>query len=247
MTTLEYLGALDGASDLEKSLGDPVLADRDHARAAHVRSGIYDKCWNAERGLIADNPDQKIFSQQANILAVLYDVIPKQRQQEVLHTILPIKPGTTPNGMMSASYYFRFYLARALDHAGLAEEYLQSLDPWRELLPLHFSTWPEVPGDTRSDSHAWSAHPIYDMLTLVAGVEPAAPGFASVRIAPHLGTLNNLTASFPHPDGSINLEYRRDGPSLDATITLPGKLTGFFVYHDRTWPLAPGTNRIRAQ
>lgn len=247
MTTLEYLGALDGAADLEKSLGDPVLADRDHARAAHVRSGIYDKCWNAERGLIADNPDQKIFSQQANILAVLYDVIPKQRQQEVLHTILPIKPGTTPNGMMSASYYFRFYLARALDHAGLAEEYLQSLDPWRELLPLHFSTWPEVPGDTRSDSHAWSAHPIYDMLTLVAGVEPAAPGFASVRIAPHLGTLNNLTASFPHPDGSINLEYRRGGPSLDATITLPGKLTGIFVYHDRTWPLAPGTNRIRAQ
>ncbi len=48
-----------------------------------------------------------------------------------------------------------------------------SLDPWRKLLPLHFSTWPEIPGDTRSDSHAWTAHPIYDLLTLVAGIEPA--------------------------------------------------------------------------
>ena len=247
MTTLEYLGALDDASDLERNLGDPVLADRYHTRAAHVRSGIYDKCWSPERGLIADNPERKIFSQQANILAVLYDVIPKENQQVVLRRILAIEPGTTPDGVMSASYYFRFYLARALDHAGLADEYLESLDPWRKLLPLHFSTWPEVPGDTRSDSHAWSAHPIYDMLTLVAGIEPGSPGFASVRIAPHLGNLNSLAASFPHSQGPINIEYKRDGSTLDATITLPGKLAGSFVYRGRTWPLAPGVNQIRSQ
>ena len=247
MTTLEYLGALDDASGLEHSLGDPVVADRYHARAAHVRSAIYDKCWSADRDLIADNPDRKIFSQQANILAVLYDVIPKEQQQAVLRKILAIEPGRTPDSVMSASYYFRFYLARALDHAGLADDYLQSLDPWHKLLPLHFSTWPEVPGDTRSDSHAWSAHPIYDMLTLVAGVEPASPGFASVRIAPHLGNLNSLTATFPHPEGPIYIEYKRDGSTLGATITLPGKLAGSFVYRGRTWPLAPGVNQIRAQ
>jgi alpha-L-rhamnosidase len=247
MTTLEYLGALDDASGLERDLGDPVLADRYHARAAHVRSAIYDNCWSPDRGLIADNPDRKIFSQQANILSVLYDVIPKQEQHEVLRKILAIEPGTTPDGVMRASYYFRFYLARALDHAGLADEYLESLDPWRKLLPLHFSTWPEVPGDTRSDSHAWSAHPIYDMLTLVAGVEPASSGFASVRIAPHLGNLNSLTATFPHPEGPIDIEYKRNGSTLDATITLSGKLAGSFVYRGRTWPLAPGVNQIRAQ
>jgi alpha-L-rhamnosidase len=246
MTTLDYLGALDDAAELEKNLGDPVASERDHTRATHVRTGIYEKCWSAERNLLADSPDRKIFSQQANILAVLYDVIPKENQQGVLRKILAIEPGTTPDGVMSASYYFRFYLARALDHAGLAEEYLQSLDPWRKLLPLHFSTWPEVPGDTRSDSHAWSAHPVYDMLSLVAGVQPASPGFASVRIAPHLAHLNSLTASFPHPDGTIALEYRLSGSALDATITLPGKLAGNFVYHDRTWPLVPGLNQIHA-
>ena len=52
----------------------------------------------------------------------------------------------------------------------MADEYLDSIEPWRKLLPLHFSTWPEIPGDTRSDSHAWTAHPIYDLLTLVAGI-----------------------------------------------------------------------------
>jgi alpha-L-rhamnosidase len=129
----------------------------------------------------------------------------------------------------------------------MADRYLQSLDPWRKLLPLHFSTWPEIPGDTRSDSHAWSAHPIYDMLTLVAGVEPASPGFATVRIAPHLGSLDHLSATFPHPKGDIKIEYRREGQNLAATITLPAGLTGSFLYNGKTQPLRSGLNKIQAR
>jgi alpha-L-rhamnosidase len=247
ITTLEYLGALDEAAALEKALGDPVFSSRYLERAGRVRSGIYSKCWVQSRGLLADNSDGKVFSQQANILAVLYDVIPKAHQQEVLRQMLSIEPGTTPGGVLSASYYFRYYLARALDHAGMGDEYLLSLDPWRKLLPMHFSTWPEIPGDTRSDSHAWSAHPIYDMLTLVAGIEPDSPGFATVRIAPHLGTLNDLTTLFPHPRGDIHVEYHRKTADLDAVITLPPDLSGTFIWKGRSWPLKAGTNRISAK
>lgn len=247
VTTLQYLGALNNAADLEAALGNPMDAGRYRARATHVRNGLYRECWNSSRGMLADTPDRDSFSQQANIMGVLYDVIPKDRQQDVLRKILPIEPGTTPNGVLSASYYFRFYLARALQHAGMADDYLQSIEPWRQLLALHFSTWPEVPGDTRSDSHAWSAHPIYDLLTLVAGIQPASPGFATVRIAPHLGSLPLLTATFPHPDGDIKVEYHRKGAGLDATITLPAKLEGTFVYAGRSWPLQPGENHILAR
>jgi hypothetical protein len=228
-----------------------------------MRNEIARRCWSATRGLIADNPDLKNFSQQANILAVLYDVVPHYRQAAVLKSILAIDPGTTPNGILSASYYFRFYLARALDHVehaeerekpshtrldhpDLADQYLASIDPWRKLLPLHFSTWPETPGETRSDSHAWSAHPIYDLLTLVAGIEPASPGFATVRIAPHLGDLPSLTTQFPHPQGIINVDYRRNGSALDAAIKLPGTLTGTFFFHGIRYPLHPGTNEVHA-
>jgi len=275
VTTLEYLGALDQAAELEKALGDTHIYTDYSVRAFHIRSGLMSKCWSNARQLVADTPDLKSFSQQANILAVLTDVIPGAGQHEVLRRILPIDPGTTPNGVLSASYYFRFYLARALEHvphdhadpvaslsqayvppaepgprydnqvhADMAVEYLASLKPWRDLLPLHFSTWPEVPGNTRSDSHAWSAHPIYDLLTLVAGVEPASPGFATVRIAPHMGNLPSLTANFPHPQGNIEVKYERKGAGLDATVTLPGTLTGTFEFDGQSWPLKPGLNRI---
>jgi hypothetical protein len=253
-TTLEYLGALADAADLEKAFGEQNIAAQYRDRASHVRSGLYSQCWSADRKLLADNPDKKNFNQQANILAVLYDVVPKDQQAAVLNQVLAIEPGTAPNGVLSASYYFRFYLARALEHAGMADEYLRSLDPWRKLLPLHFSTWPEIPGDTRSDSHAWTSHPIYDLLTLVAGIEPSSPAFATVRIAPHLGNLPSLTADFPHPLGPINLDYswtppqpepsRKGGRTFHATITLPGALTGSFEFSGRQWPLHPGVNRI---
>ena len=252
-TTLQYLGALIDASDLERHLGDPAIASRYDQQIPRVRTALASLCWVPERGMLADNPDHKFFSQQTNILGVLYDVIPKDRQQDLLKRMLAIEPGTVPNGVLSASYYFRFYLARALDavdkrtkeaHAGMADDYLKSLDPWRKLLPLHFSTWPEIPGDTRSDSHAWSSHPIYDMLTLVAGIEPASPGFATVRVAPHLGPLNSLKATFPHPQGEIQVEYQRSGSGLTANITLPGTLSGVFVFNGQTRPLKPGPNAI---
>ncbi len=244
VTTLQYLGALDDAAELEKHLGNEAIADDYRQRAGHTRSGILDKCWSNGRGLVSDNPDQKVFSQQANILAVLFDVTPKERQQEVLRKMLDIEPGTTPDGVLSASYYFRFYLARALEHAGMADDYLKSLDPWRKLLPLHFSTWPETPEPTRSDSHAWTSHPIYDLLTLVAGIEPASPGFKTVRIAPHLGNLPSLSAVYPHPDGMVEVKYQRRGAGIDATITLPGKLEGEFLFQGMTRKLTPGVNQI---
>ena len=36
--------------------------------------------------------------------------------------------------MTKATYYFRFYLARALEHAGMGDEYLNLLNPWREMV-----------------------------------------------------------------------------------------------------------------
>jgi alpha-L-rhamnosidase len=245
-TTLQYLGALEDAAALEKGLGDPLLAGQDLKRAAHVRSALAAKCWDAKRNLMAETPEHKGFSQQASILGVLFDVVPKARLQAVMENVLKIEPGAKLDDVLSASYYFRYYLARALDHAGMSDRYLSSLKPWRDLLPLHFSTWPETPGDTRSDSHAWSAHPIYDLLTLVAGIEPASPAFKSVRIAPHLGSLHWLQATYPHPQGAIAVEYVKHGGALEAKVKLPGTLTGIFEYEGRVWKLEPGENRIEA-
>jgi alpha-L-rhamnosidase len=237
--SLELTGALRDAAELERALGDPAIAASYDARLKQMRQGIYEHCWSTQRKLLADTPDRTVFSEHANILGVLYDVIPKGEHQAVLRRIVNDQEHLTP-----ASYYFRFYLARALEHAGLGNLYLSSLSPWRELLPMGFSTWPEMPGDSRSDSHAWSAHPTFDLLTIVGGIHPGSPGFRSVRIAPELGDLKRLTVRYPHPLGEIVAHYEVTGSGLHAEITLPSGLGGTFEWQGTSHPLGAGKTTL---
>jgi hypothetical protein len=90
----------------------------------------------ASERLIADDPTHRHYSQHSNILAVWLDVVPRERQKEALERILSTSDAGFPASatlpaMTSATYYFRFYLARALAHAGMGDQYLQLLGPWR--------------------------------------------------------------------------------------------------------------------
>jgi hypothetical protein len=135
-------------------------------------------------------------------------------------------------------------LSRALEHAGLGDFYLGQLQPWYNMLNLGLSTWAETPEPTRSDSHAWSASPNYDLLTIVAGIRPIEPSFKRVRIAPHLNGLHHLDASMPTPQGLIHVAFIQEGGRWKATLTLPGVLDGEFSWKDRNWALHSGTQTL---
>ena len=251
LTTLQYIGALQEAVDLETALGSAPLAEIDRARLAEAKRGELSQCWDARVGLFADSPAKNIFSQHANMLAVLHDVAPTKDQREIMRKVIGKEIGdTAANGgpeLVQASYYFRYYLARALDHAGMADEYLQTLGSWHEFLKMGFTTWPEQPGDTRSDSHAWTAHPTFDLLMLVTGIAPGSPGFQTVRIAPHLGDLTSLEASYPHEAGLIHVKYELDAGGLKAVVELPSGLSGSFVWKGKETPLHSGSNSFNVK
>ena len=207
-------------------------------------------CWNQKYGLIADTPEQKHYSQHANILGVWLDVIPREEQKDVLNKILSVSdPGFTSTGpvpeMTEATYYFRFYLARALEHAGMGDRYLDLLKPWHDMVALGLTTWAEQPEPTRSDSHAWSAHPNFDFLTIVAGIRPKAPGFATVRIEPHLGKLHHLVAAVPTPKGMVEVRYESSGSGVSTGIHLPADLTGELVWKGKSVPLHSGEQQVQ--
>jgi len=244
LTTMQYIGALEDAIDLEKALGSSEHAAIDAQRLERAKKGVIGQCWDASKGLFADNAAKDTYSEHANMLAVLYDVAAKKDQQAIMKHVVARRidgsDGTKPLGdppLIGASFYFRFYLARALDHADMADEYLKTLGDWHGFLKMGFTTWPEQPGDTRSDSHAWTAHPTYDLLTLVAGIEPESPGFKTVRIAPHLGDLTHLEATYPHPKGLIRVKYSVSGGTTHAEIELPPGLGGEFAWKGKTTTL----------
>ena len=244
--TLEYIGALRDAAELEEQLGDPSAAAHYRKQAQLAAQNVSRLCWNESSGLLADTPEQNQFSEHANALAVLYDVVPASKQAAVVRRLLDSHTNAQASvpKLTQTSYYFRFYLSRALEHAGLGDLYVDTLRPWRNMLAKGLTTTPETPDPARSDTHAWSAHPAYDLNTIVAGVRPGAPGFASVRIAPSLGTLTSVEAVTPHPKGSIRTSYKRAGEKVEATIELPVGIRGTLVWKGKELPLHEGLQRL---
>ena len=250
--TLQLVEALRYGAELEDALGDSVRAENYRKAANRAVEAVKVLCWNQKYGLLADTPAQTHFSQHANILAVWLDVIPPAQQKDFLNKVLSASDPRFESKsllptMTKATYYFRFYLARALDHAGMGDEYLKLLAPWRQMVSLGLTTWAEQPEPTRSDSHAWSAHPNYDLLTIVAGVRPKSPEFAAVTIAPHLGTLKRVSSAVPHAKGMIEADYERTSDGVKAQITLPPGLVGDFVWQGKTVALHEGKQVLQLQ
>lgn len=248
--TLQFIEALRYAVELESTFGDRTRAQRYRDAERRAVSVIRKQCWNETYHLIADTPAQKHYSQHANILGVWLDVIPRKKQKDVLNKILSVSDagftasGPTPD-MTTATYYFRFYLARALEHAGMGDQYLNLLKPWRDMVALGLTTWAEQPEPTRSDSHAWSAHPNFDFLTIVAGIRPKTPGFSTVIIEPHLGSLRNVLSVVPTTKGTVEANYTSNGSSVSAEITLPANVTGDFAWKGKSVKLRPGHQQLR--
>jgi len=247
--TLQFVEALRYGAELERAFGDVPVAEKYERAAARATEAVKKLCWDEQRGLLSDTPKQRHFSQHANILGVWLDVIPAAKQKDVLQKILSKSDagfsvaGEVP-AMTAATYYFRFYLARAIEHAGMGEEYMKLLSPWHEMVALGLTTWAESPEPTRSDSHAWSAHPNFDLVRIVAGIRPKSPGFQEVVIEPHLGELTEAKAGMPVPRGTVEVEYKRAAAGVEARVKLPAGVKGELKWKGKVIALGEGEQKL---
>jgi hypothetical protein len=238
--SLQLAYALRLAADIETAVGQPAEGARYLALAERLNAAARAHGWDAGRGLFADTPDKASFSQQTNTLAILSGAVPAAERRAVMERTLADK------GLVQASYYFQFYVHEALRHSGMADQYLEQLGPWQKMISLGLTTTAETPEPTRSDSHAWSAHPNYHLLATLLGVRPAEPGFRSVTVEPALGQLKHASGRIPHPRGTIDVKLQRAGSTgLTGSIDLPPGVAGTFVWNGVSTPLKPGRNAIR--
>jgi hypothetical protein len=238
IVSLQLAMTLRHAAEMAAAFGDGALAARYRSLAESLNRATLLRCWDPHRELFADSPARTEFSQHVNILAVLSGAIEGDAARDVMRRVLRDRT------LVQCTYYFRFYLIRALKQVGLGDDFLAQLQPWRDMLDRGLTTFAEKPDPTRSDCHAWSASPCYDLLATVCGVEPASPGFKTVRIAPHLGTLKHVSGVVPLSDSEIAVEYVHHDGHLDAEVSLPPGRTGELVWHGRTVPLHEGRQHL---
>jgi alpha-L-rhamnosidase len=231
--SLHLAYSLKHAADLFRHFGFDQRADYYLKKAVILKKAVNENCWDSTKGYYGDTPAKDEFSMHTQIFAVLTDAIPEARQQEFVRKFKDDKD------LIQPTMYFRYYLTRALHQTGLGDNYLGTLDLWHEMLDNGLTTFAEKPDPTRSDCHAWSASPNYDLLSLVAGIEPASPGFKSIKMEPHFGPLRSISGEMPHPSGTIFFDLERKGKNgIQGTVELPEGLGGHFKWNGKILELS---------
>ncbi len=236
--SLQLAYTLKDAVELLSGYGEEELAKHYQEIYQSICTHAWEKYWDEEKKLLKDDLEGTSYSQHANIMGILSDAIPVNLQADLLSRIVK------DTSLIQATYYYRFYLFRALKKAGLSNQYLSNLQPWYDMLDLGLTTFAEEPEPSRSDCHAWSASPLFDFLATVCGIEPAEAGFRSVKIEPAPGHLKEIKGIVPHPSGKIEVNLKKSGKHLIGTIILPTGLSGLYKYGSNNITLQEGINQI---
>lgn len=213
---LFYAEACRAAEYMCREIGLSETAHDFASRRKKTLDAVNSLCYDSSRGLYRDVPLHDWFSCHANALAILADAVPAERLVETGMRLVDDASLNQP------TLYFNFYILEALKKCGLAEAFVKRLEPWKNMLDLGFTTFPECPSlETRSECHAWSASPVYEFITGLLGVSPALPGFGKVQVAPLLVDGLDIEGRVPVGDGRILSVRIKDGDvSLSSEASL---------------------------
>lgn len=238
---LQLLWAYQLAAEMEQRMGLKEMALLYKNAAAQLKRTIQKKYWDNDKKLYADRKEKDLFSQHANTLAILTGLVSKDEIGALGNKLL------TDTTLAPASIYFKYYLHRALVQAGKGNDYLNWLNKWRENIAMGLTTWAETSelNTTRSDCHAWGASPNIEFFRTLLGIDSEFPGFTSVKIEPHLGTIKTIGGEIPHPNGKIKVKYNEVNGHINAAIELPPKTTGRFIWKGKSYPLKEGRNNVK--
>lgn len=223
-------------AEVEEFFGETELAVRDRKTARSICDAVLKHFWSEERGLIADTLQKDLFSEHAQCLAILSGLLPADVQEKVVAGLL------NDANLSRTTIYFTHYLFETYYRLGCPDRLLDRLSMWFDLEKLGFKTTFEEPEPSRSDCHAWGAHPVYHYYASILGIRPDGQGFHRVRIAPQLGALTSAEGVLPHPQGEIAIALRVENGQLNAQITLPQGVTGTFVWNGQEHTLKDGNN-----
>ncbi|MCG3178711.1 MAG: hypothetical protein BIFFINMI_01040 [Phycisphaerae bacterium] len=231
---LHYLLALRLAAELEEIAGEPELAARCRRLADRTAAATVAQFYDAGRGLLADDVAHEHFSEHAQCLALLGGVGDAAMRGRLAEGLF------AADDLARTTIYFTHYYFETCRLLGRMDRFMERMGLWFDLRRLGCRTTLEAPEPSRSDCHAWAAHPAFHYLATILGIRPASPGFASVRVQPQLGPLAWARGSMPHPAGRIGVDVRSRDGRLTGSVELPAALSGTLEVNGRSIRLAGG-------
>lgn len=236
---LLYLRAVQSVAVVLEACGEWERAAGWRRKGARLGAAIRMRFWDEVSGRIADTPTRDSFSEHAQALAISAAFLSAEEDSRMLAAL------EQGEGLAKASSFGLHFVFEAYARMGRGDLILKNLGCWRKYVAMNMNCPLESLVFPRSDCHGFGAHPLFHFHSALAGVRPAAPFFAKVRVAPSPGPLGRIRARTPHPKGFVEtrLEFYGQG-GVHGEVTLPKDVTGEFVWQGRSIALKDGRNGI---
>lgn len=212
-----YIIALKGYERMAMLTGCTDEAAWAKKTAERMKTAFHQKFW---RGTYYMSTGFKgVPDDRAQALAVVADILPRTLYPTIRNVF---------SQQYHASPYMEKYVLEALCRMGYSEDALTRMKSrFREMADSKLSTLWEGWGigtngyGGGTTNHAWSGGPLTVMSQCILGIEPAAPGFAVVRLSPHPASLKRIHAVLPLSGGrrmDIRLRQTEEEYCVDVDI-----------------------------
>ncbi|HEY1685498.1 MAG TPA: family 78 glycoside hydrolase catalytic domain [Tepidisphaeraceae bacterium] len=220
--------ALNQSAELAEVLNQNSRAKEWRACADLLTAAINVHLWSKKDQAYIDciRPDgsrSPVFSQQTHTAAYISGVATGKRAERCRQIIQK-----APKSFVQAgSPFFMFFLLEAFVQQRDFDGLIHTIrNYWGKQIEAGATTFWEMyhenePRLTRSHCHGWSAAPVVFLTQHVLGIQPAAPGYKKVRIAPNFGDLQWAHGRVPTPHGVISCSWKRNGNELEIDIDTP--------------------------
>lgn len=211
--TMFYVGALSATARLKRRLGRVQEAGALEERALRIGRAVHRLTFSEADGLYRDGIVRRGFSKHQSSLAILYGLVEGATADRVAEKLF------TDERLRPTSFYFDFYVHRALERIGRTDLLCADLSRWKDMLDVGATAWFELGNGERSDCHAWSSSPTFHLMTSVLGLSVTDTGFSKVRIEPHTQGLEWARGKVATPLGEIEIAWdQRGGYQLDVEL-----------------------------
>lgn len=223
--------------------GDESIRQSFESQADSLQQTIQKVFYASDEVRYYEKPQRQAPSQFASLLAVKYGVAPEGHRQQVFQFAIgsELRPG-------KASPWFMYSVLEAFAQADQHTDAISAICRyWSTFLDAGASVYWElwnipgedvhpIPGYTKemgARTITYSSGPAPYIVNHILGVQPLAPGFQKVLIAPHYSGLRFAEGEAPTPAGAIRVRWQRNpsekmtevyvtAPSgLNATMRLP--------------------------
>lgn len=276
-TTLnaQLAGCLRAAARLARALEAERAAREYDARADRIAAGLNARAWDAERGVYVDSVDpasgrqDRRVSQHGNAAMMLWGDAPPARWPAIIAAIsdpqrlvFTAAPPIVPSGgefdaernIVLANTFYSHFVYRALIRASRFDLVLGLIrERYGPMLARGATTLWESFDPTASLCHGFSTTPLFQLSAEMLGVQPTAPGFAKLRVAPQLGDCTFARGVFPTAHGDVHVSWEKVAADLQIDITIPDGCSGElevpsgYELADGDRRLSPGHRQIRCR